>query len=634
MNNETFVDRFDRFQARAVKAISDDFEDKPNGRFLLVIPTGGGKTFTAVKSVSALFELGVLDPLQHRVLWVAHREELLTQADETFFKYEERFPDKPSFKDRVDFRMVGSLSSSILSNQNLRLAVIDEAHHSAANSYLPIFGPSHLGVLGLTATPSRHDGNPLEFERESFSIGFPDLVDMGVVLRPEVQTVDGGTYMLTSLTGDNDGFDALNNSHRNQKIINAILARQEVYKKIVIYVGTLQHVRDLHGELIRSSLRDKYQSISWVMGGGVNSRDQSRRDYFEQEKRYERSIIVNVDILTEGYDDPTVNTVVMARPTASKLVYMQSMGRAIRHDPNDDLKRAYIVEVVDVLPNIRYHIDNRWLYSDISDALEPAVVDREYSSPSNFGERLHEIYGEYAVPDTYRFIPEYQDHHRYTMLLFKVYVGGSQYCHYPILLDNENRPQVSNMFNYLSERMRSYRNRGVNSEQIFRMVDHSGIRGMENELFRSMVFGAMENAASTDEIHEAGRPWVTFVTLRLFQDESELPSAVLEFISDCINADELIDQIRGKTYLDGSYLIKYPLPLTNFVGKIVPGEEFHLIKGLVDRIVQLKEKSGNSDHRPQLREILKYSVIPIEPVYSRSLVQIVREGLDYFIELD
>lgn len=635
MSNESFVDRFDRFQKRAVTAICTDFEQKPNGRFLLVIPTGGGKTFTAVKSINALYENGVLDQTAgDRVLWVAHREELLGQAKETFVKYEKRFPERPSFKNQISFQMVGSSNSATLGSADLKLVVIDEAHHGAAASYQPIFERSHLGILGLTATPSRHDGRPLEFERESFSIGFPDLVERGIVLRPQVRSIDGGTYTLTSLNNDDGGLEALNNYGRNQKIIDAIWDAHVEYDKVVIYVGTVQHVLDLHQDLEGSRLRDKYESISWIHGGG-NSRGQQRKDYFDQEKGYRRSIIVNVDILTEGYDDPSVNTVVMARPTASKLVYMQSMGRAIRHDPTNDLKRAFIVEVVDVLPNIRYRIDNRWLYSDISDVLEPAVVDVEFSALEAFANKLSDLYSEYNVPSEYRFFPEYQDHFRYTMLLFKVYIGGEQqYCHYPILIDNETRGRVSNLFNYLSERMHSYRTRGINSEQVFRMVDFAGIRNMEEQSFRRLIFGSMENASSQEEAHEAGRPWITFVTFRLFQDEDDLSPSILEFVSDCVNSQDLIEQIRGKTYETGSYLVRYPLPLAHSIGKVLPNEEFLPIRDLVEQLVSLRLERGSVDHREELAKLLHYSMIPIEPAYAQSLAQIVREDLDFFIALD
>ena len=78
---------YDEFQSDAVNAILKDFESDPKGRYLLVIPTGGGKTWTAVKAINALFQNKTLDPKSDRVLWVCHRVELENQARDTFLKY-------------------------------------------------------------------------------------------------------------------------------------------------------------------------------------------------------------------------------------------------------------------------------------------------------------------------------------------------------------------------------------------------------------------------------------------------------------------------------------------------------------------------------------------------------------------
>lgn len=631
MPPENFADRFDKFQKVAVNAICNDFKEKVNGRFLLVIPTGGGKTFTAVKSINTLYESGILNS-EDRVLWTAHRVELISQAKDTFIKYEERFPHKPSYKENVDFKMIGAVNASKLRDPKTKLVVIDEAHHGAANSYVPIFERTNLGILGLTATPTRHDGKPLEFERESFSVGFPDLVEMGVVLRPEVRTIEGGTYYF-SFSDENEGLEELNNAPRNQRIIGRLLDKNEDYNKVIIYVGTKNHVYSLYRELNESSLKGRYESISYVTGEG-NSRGQNREDYFSQEKKYKRSIIVNVDVLTEGYDDPSINTVVMARPTSSKLIYMQSMGRAIRHDPNNDLKRAYILEVVDDLPNIRYRIDNRWLYSDISDALEPAVIDREFSSLTDFEQVLDQVYSEFNVPESSRLIPSFREHNRYTLLLFKVYQGGNEkYFHHPILIDNDNRAKVSNLFNFISERMAGYRARAINPEQVFRMIDFEGIRGLESESLRLLVFKAMENSMSDEPIFNEGRPWITFATFRFNQDENEIPNDTLEFISELVNRDEILEQLKAKEYVPNSYLVRYPLPLSWFIGKIVPPYEFEAIQNVVKKIEEIKRQHRNVDHRQFVDEILHYAVLPVEPIYSQSLVQIARDDTKYFIPL-
>ncbi len=122
-------------------------------------------------------------------------------------------PDKRSFAGNVVFHMITGASQLLAKTPSIRLVVIDEAHHGAANSYLPLFERPSVGVLGLTATPTRHDGKPLEFERESYSIGFPDLVDRGVILRPEVRRVGGGVFGVRDLE-DANFLEALNTDAR------------------------------------------------------------------------------------------------------------------------------------------------------------------------------------------------------------------------------------------------------------------------------------------------------------------------------------------------------------------------------------------------------------------------------------
>ena len=301
MTTPSFASRYDEFQSEAVRCLVTDFSEKPAGRFLLVIPTGGGKTFTAVKATHQLFVDSVLDPQSDTVLWVAHRDELLTQARDTFDKFATRFPDNPSFVDRVRFTMISRAAQALSEDSSVKLVVIDEAHHGAANSYLPLFAKPSVGVLGLTATPSRHDGKPLEFERESFSIGFPDLVERGVILRPEVRTVVGGHFDIDNL--DESNLEALNNHQRNAKIIAALQRAPDDYRKVVIYVGTKKHAEDLCHALRDSPVNSLYESIGFITGER-NSRSTDRKTFLEAERALSRSVLVNVQVLSEGYDDP------------------------------------------------------------------------------------------------------------------------------------------------------------------------------------------------------------------------------------------------------------------------------------------------------------------------------------------
>jgi superfamily II DNA or RNA helicase len=637
MSGGSLQERYDQFQDQAVANIVSDFSQRSAGRFLLVIPTGGGKTFTAVKAVNRLFEVGVLNVAEDRVLWTAHRTELITQAIDTFKSFQDRYPQRPSFASNVDFLMIGDAKEAIKTSKKIKLVVIDEAHHAALKniSYRPIFVHSDLGILGLTATPSRHDGEPLEFDRESFSIGFPDLVKRGIVLKPDVRKVEGGTFDLSNLD-DEASLEQLNTEARNKKIIAELLAHPDDYKKVIIYLGTINHVKSLYRQIIESPLKANYESISFITGK-TNSRNQDRDQFIKEEKGFKRSILINVMVLSEGYDDPSVNTVVMATPSQSKLYYMQAMGRAIRSDLSDPLKKAFCIEVEDRLPNIKYRIDNRWLFSDVSDSLEPSVIDREYGTGAEFAESLGTIYKEYGVPIEQHYFPPFKSDQRYTLLLFRRYLAPGNYVHFPLVITNDNRLQISSVFNFLSERMAQFREQGVIGEAAFRMAGSNAFALLPNEKERRWVYEAMTHSLPPTKVENQpkfiadGYPWITFVAFHYRRPD--LPDELLKFVADMVNQDDILELIRCRDFEEGSYLLRLPLPLKSSMGRIVTASEFGRIDSIIRRLRTLRNEKGFRDHRGEIHDLLAGSIIPIEFAHADSLILIARTDEPYCIKL-
>lgn len=635
MSELSIKERFDQFQDDAVEAITTDFSEKINGRFLLVVPTGGGKTFVAVKAINSLFASGKYDPETDKIAWVAMRRELLAQAEECFDRFTDLYPGT-SFKDKVEFMMLSQAKKAFSSSTGFKMAVIDEAHHGAAPSYTPMFKSEDLGILGLTATPSRHDGIPLAFERESYSIGFPELVELGIVLRPEVVKVEGGVYDDIIDLSD-DSLASLIDPERQQRIINALLQGKDKYQKIVIYAGTRDLTRSLYESMVNSELSDYYDSISYILGD-ENSRGIKRDEFFKIEKTLERSIIINVQVLSEGYDDPKINTVVMAAPTSSKLVYMQAMGRAIRLNPEDSSKQAFVVEVEDKLPNIRYRIDNRWLFSDISDTLEPAVEDYEFSSPEEFKTVLKSVFDKYGVDNKYRLDLEFNPRDRITMLLFKYESPTKGFIWLPILINNENRLTAGNIFNFLSQRMEKFANK-VNQEAAFKMVKIEGLSILNEPRERKLMYNAMEAQASViDEsaspVLKEKYPWVSFVSLRWHRKRNQLPEDLLNFTDDMVNKEEILGQIAAGDYEPGFYLIKLPLPLANAIGRIVTGGEFTLIKNTVDNLLRIKVEHEKQDHRTEVAAQQNVAMWPLENGLIDCTKIIARDDVDYYKELE
>ena len=121
------------FQDDAVSCASDAFSKKKNGRYLVVLPTGGGKTRCAVRIINKLFDENVLNPKSEKVLWVAHRIELIDQAKKAFDDYKQYEPDKVSHASRIEYTGIKGIKEK-LENGKYPFVVIDEAHHAAAPS--------------------------------------------------------------------------------------------------------------------------------------------------------------------------------------------------------------------------------------------------------------------------------------------------------------------------------------------------------------------------------------------------------------------------------------------------------------------------------------------------------------------
>ena len=86
--------------------------------------------------------------------------------------------------------------------------------------------------------------------------------------------------------------------------------------------------------------------------------------------------------------------------------------------------------------------------ADISDALEPAVIDKEYGSDEELAAILSELYVSYNVPKEYQPELKVEPNSRYGLLLFRVYMKDKSFGHFPILINNDNRLQISNFFNF------------------------------------------------------------------------------------------------------------------------------------------------------------------------------------------
>jgi hypothetical protein len=134
-----------------------------------------------------------------------------------------------------------------------------------------------------------------------------------------------------------------------------------------------------------------------------------------------------------------------------------------------------------------------------------------------------------------------------------------------------------------------------------------------------------------DEFEIAGYPWITYSALHYRQ--ADVGEEVLEFTRDMINRDAILEMIRDRDFEEGSCLVRLPLPLAYFIGRIVTEAEFLAIDQIVVGLRTIRNSLGNSDHRVKVKQFLNDSILPIELAHQDSLVQVARTDDKYSLQL-
>lgn len=322
------------YQIEAVKSVIDEAEAGIN-RQLISLPTGSGKTIVMA---------AIAKHFNKKTLLLAHREELIIQAAEKFklFWPEASIGVCMAGRDEIDNQIVvGSIQSCSrpkrlerLKEQGFELLMVDEAHHSKAESYqsvIKVLDFSHNTnrlLIGVTATPDRSDKQPLgdTFDKISFSRSISTMIRAGY-LSPVT-----GRKILTSFvlerihthTGDfatNELSEAVNTPERNAFIVEKFKAYASTRKGIA-FCCDVQHCNDLAEAFTKQEI-----AATSVWG---DMKPESRKQALDDIKTGRIQIVTSCGILTEGYDEPSVNVILMCRPTKSVSLYIQCVGRGLR----------------------------------------------------------------------------------------------------------------------------------------------------------------------------------------------------------------------------------------------------------------------------------------------------------------
>lgn len=338
------------YQDKALEAILEA-EDKGIKRQLVVIPTGGGKTVVFA-------HIPVVRKNSLPMLVLAHREELLEQAKNKFLQVNpslkvgiERAELKAEDGCDVVFASVASLGRSNSARISrfepdyFRSIVVDEAHHAAAPSYGRVLDYFKADlVVGVTATPQRSDNVRLtdRFDDVVYYITIRELINDGYLsglrgyrVSSPVDisdvTVRGGDYAEGELAA------AVNIEERNELVVRSYKELGQDRKSIA-FCASVQHAHDLAEAFNQAGI------TSESIVGTTESAERSTT--IENLRSGKTQVITNVEVLTEGFDEPSLECILLAGPTRSALRYTQRVGRGTRLSEGKD--HCLIIDFADV----------------------------------------------------------------------------------------------------------------------------------------------------------------------------------------------------------------------------------------------------------------------------------------------
>lgn len=360
------------YQQKAKDAVMEAFVD--HGTTLIVIPTGGGKTIVAAHIAKEMLAKG-------RVMVMVHREELLRQAQQKFLRIIGIEPDieKAEYWSKEDsihgkppivIASVQTLNSGEADKKRLHrfdpaefsLLWIDEFHHAPAATWLRCLNHfkqnPELRVLGVTATPDRADERGLAevCDHVAFNYQLNDIISDGylVPIRQRRVTIKGLEFARIKTVGED--FD--------QQELEAVMLAEEPLHGIVqatietacdLEIGFLQTIRDepdraeklsqrlagrkpkktliftvsvAHAERISEIINRWLPKHAAAISGGTpgDIRQRTLGEFHDGQIQF----LCNCAIALEGFDEPGIELVSMARPTKSRTIYAQAAGRGTR----------------------------------------------------------------------------------------------------------------------------------------------------------------------------------------------------------------------------------------------------------------------------------------------------------------
>lgn len=323
------------YQIAAKKAIFEEWKDKNST--LLVLPTGCGKTIVFGSIARDRARDG-------RVLILAHREELLTQASDKIHRIsgmncavEKAEQTCLGSDEPITVGSVQTLQTekrlSRFPHDYFKTVIIDEAHHALAPSYRNVLAHfDSAKMLGVTATPDRGDMKDLSeiFESCAYEYSLRDAVKQGYLSPIRVQTMPLNIDF-TSVKVSMGDFQVNDIGHALEPYLEDIadeMAKVCKDKHTVVFLPLVSIAQEFRDILNRKGFR----------AAEVNGQSKNRDEILQEFEEGKFNVLCNAMLLTEGWDCPIVDCIVVLRPTKIRSLYCQMIGRGTRlHEGKDHL---------------------------------------------------------------------------------------------------------------------------------------------------------------------------------------------------------------------------------------------------------------------------------------------------------
>ena len=315
------------YQAAAIESLRAEC-DAGRRRILFACPTGSGKTVTAAEIVRFALSYG------NRVLFVVHLRELVDQTIRTLASLG---IDRVGVMRGDDGRTDPDAPVQVASIQTLArrdrppadVIILDEAHRSISESYVKNIWQAYPNatIVGLTATPCRGDGRPLGEWYEALVVGakYSDLIDAKCISEPIVYAPRSPPDLshVRKVAGDwNEG----ELEEEMAKIVGDIVPTWQAHaegKRTIVFASGILHSKDIVRRFVEAGVTAEH------LDGTTPGPE--REAILDRLRTGETTVVSNCAVLTEGFDCPAIRCAIIARPTLSLVLHMQTAGRALRY---------------------------------------------------------------------------------------------------------------------------------------------------------------------------------------------------------------------------------------------------------------------------------------------------------------